>query len=333
MKRSVLTLLAGLAAADPTAAQIAITSLNPNGLLTWTNFVTKAVYRAEWAPAAVGPWQPFPGLTNLSSVAATGTTVTVQVPLYGPAQFFRVVWTNAPFYAGLYDVQQYDANDVLQATFWLSLAGEPGSNDFVGTWTLYGLGTNSPDVWWTWPPNAPAASLLGYADTARNGISLNLSPNWSDNNADFRGFLAGDTFLGSWYWSGLRYGTGGTFTALKQHASKPAPAEPFGVWDYSASDFTTTGQLTFVTTSNPLQGQWVFGTSNPNWPTGHLLGQGQFANASVSGNTVSIDLETTNGVFSLRGEMAGNIYAGFAQWTGTNRSPKKVFSAVRRTAP
>jgi hypothetical protein len=73
------------------AAELAITSLTSDGSLTWTNSVSNATYRVEWAGTATGPWQRFDALTNLSSIAATNVVVTVQVPMY-----YRFAWLDAP---------------------------------------------------------------------------------------------------------------------------------------------------------------------------------------------------------------------------------------------
>jgi len=73
------------------SAQVTIDCLNRNGELTWTNSVSNATYRVEWAGSLAGAWQPFSVLTNSDSVTAANTSVTVTVPM-----FYRVVWTDPP---------------------------------------------------------------------------------------------------------------------------------------------------------------------------------------------------------------------------------------------
>ena len=91
MKRLSIFACFGFALASPLLGQLVISSLNQNGQLTWTNAVSNANYRVEWASSATGAWHGFELLTNLSSITATGESVTVQVPM-----FYRVVWTDAP---------------------------------------------------------------------------------------------------------------------------------------------------------------------------------------------------------------------------------------------
>lgn len=70
--RAALSLFAVLALAVSTA-DVTITSLDCHGQLTWTNIVSNATYRVEWASSATGPWQQFEALTNLSRVQASNT--------------------------------------------------------------------------------------------------------------------------------------------------------------------------------------------------------------------------------------------------------------------
>jgi hypothetical protein len=112
MKRSVIFGCLALACVTaPLRAQLIINSLAQNGQLTLTNAVPSAHYRVEWAGSASGPWQRFDLLTNLSSITATGESVSVQVPM-----FYRVVWPDAPPYAGTYDAQEYDLNGGILVT-------------------------------------------------------------------------------------------------------------------------------------------------------------------------------------------------------------------------
>jgi hypothetical protein len=85
------------------AADLAITLFTSAGRLTWTNSVSNATYRIEWAGTAEGPWQRFDALTHLTSIAAASTVVTVQVPMCD-----RVVWLDAPAHAGTYRYSGYE---------------------------------------------------------------------------------------------------------------------------------------------------------------------------------------------------------------------------------
>src|SRR5713226_1977449 len=94
----VLTILLFVAAA---LAQFGITSFNSSGKLTWTNSVSNATYRVQWASSPTGSWHSFDALTNLNSILATNNRVTIQVPAADTPTFYRVVWSDAPPYAGL----------------------------------------------------------------------------------------------------------------------------------------------------------------------------------------------------------------------------------------
>ena len=87
----VLLVVIGSLACAVSDAGLHIESLDRNGELTWTNWATNATYRVEWAGSLTGPWTNFDALSNLSSIAASDTTVTVTVPM-----FYRVVWTDPP---------------------------------------------------------------------------------------------------------------------------------------------------------------------------------------------------------------------------------------------
>jgi len=91
MKQFLTLLVCGGVVYSCSAAELYIDSLSRNGLLTWTNSVSNATYRVEWAGSLNGPWMQFDALTNLDSIAASNTTVTVTVPM-----FYRVVWTDPP---------------------------------------------------------------------------------------------------------------------------------------------------------------------------------------------------------------------------------------------
>ena len=86
VKHWLLLLFVGVLAVTALAGELVITSFSPNGELTWTNSVSNATYRVEWAGCATGPWTNFDALTKLTLLSATNNSVTVKVPM-----FYRVV--------------------------------------------------------------------------------------------------------------------------------------------------------------------------------------------------------------------------------------------------
>src|SRR6266536_1064733 len=198
MKHWLLLLFVGVLAVTALAAEVVITSLNPNGELTWTNSVSSATYRVEWASSASGPWATFDALTNLSSVFATNTSVTVKLPM-----FYRVVWTDAPPYAGLYDLREYDTNGELVVAGRLCLTGEQGSQAIMGTRDLEKIGTATNilgDQWVYGPQIGPGTVTGGFAGAGLPDMSLELKPEFVDNNVELFGFLVGDRYFGHWGW-------------------------------------------------------------------------------------------------------------------------------------
>ena len=71
MRKSLLLGFGSLVAVAVLAAEVVISSLNPNGELTWTNSVSNATYRVEWGGSSTGPWNRMEALTNLSFVSGT----------------------------------------------------------------------------------------------------------------------------------------------------------------------------------------------------------------------------------------------------------------------
>jgi len=331
MRKLLGVLIGGLTIIIAARAQMALTSLGRSGQLTWTNSVSNVTYRVEWSGSLAGPWQRFDAQTNLSSLFATGTTVTVQVPLSNSPAFYRAVWSDAPFFAGLYEFREYDLQDTLIATGRLWLAHQPEAFSIRGTLDLHlaEAATNSfpPDS--LYGPQFGVGEVAGTFDTSQN-ISLGLPLNWWDNDVNFSGALVGNTYLGHWSWNGISSTpmAEGTFIADRQHADAAAPANPVGFWLYRGSGSGTTGIVSFAS-STPATGSYTFGERFPFLPSEHLLGQGTFTNAIVSGNHLTITIPTTNGVFAIEAEMCGELFAGFWQWAGTNRHPKGVFTASR----
>jgi len=71
-----------------TKAELQITAIQSQGILTWSNYLPNATYRVEWATSAGGPWN-----TNLPewNISATSNITTAEVPM-----FYRVAWIDPP---------------------------------------------------------------------------------------------------------------------------------------------------------------------------------------------------------------------------------------------
>jgi len=193
MKTRIVLGLSALGAVAVTAAELTLTSLDQHGQLTWTNAVSNATYRVEWASAANGPWQSFDALTNLARLRASNTTVTVAVPM-----FYRVVWTDAPPQPGLFAYQGFSAQDVLLVTGRLDLRWV--TNVVSGTWAFDYVGPGDPttaegDI----GPQIGAGELEGSRHG--NTLSINLNKGWCDNNVFLDGLYEGNSVTGRWCWS------------------------------------------------------------------------------------------------------------------------------------
>ncbi len=186
------------------AADLTITSLTSGGILTWTNSVTNATYRVEWAGTADGPWQRFDALTNLTSLSATSNVVTVQVPM-----LYRVVWLDAPSHTGTYRYSGYEDGGGLVITGRITLSTQ--TNPVTGRWSLQLAGEPNGPV----GPQVGAGQLRGSLAGPR--LSVDLNPGWADNNVFLDGQLAGNTWTGRWSYSTFG-GTvnGGPFDAVKE---------------------------------------------------------------------------------------------------------------------
>ncbi len=206
MKTRIAASLFGLLAMAVSATDLTITSLDYQGQLTWTNTVSNATYRVEWASSATGPWQRFDALTNLSMVQASNTTVTVTVPM-----FYRVVWTDPLPQPGRFAYQGFNPEGVLLVTGRLDL--EWVTNVVSGTWAFDYVGPGSPETAGrNIGPQIGQGELEGNWDGSR--FLINLNKGWADNNVFLDGVCDGTMFQGRWGWStfgGER--TNGTFVA------------------------------------------------------------------------------------------------------------------------
>ena len=70
------------------AEELRITSLDDNGLLTWSNRLTNASYQVEWTSSLTEPWQ-----TNPPSTVVTTTNVVMPLTT---SMYFRIVWLDPP---------------------------------------------------------------------------------------------------------------------------------------------------------------------------------------------------------------------------------------------
>ena len=70
------------------AEDLHITAFHSNGVLTWSNRVSNAQYRVEWATTPTNPWQ-----TNapVFDIISTSSVTSIDVPMY-----YRVVWIDPP---------------------------------------------------------------------------------------------------------------------------------------------------------------------------------------------------------------------------------------------
>lgn len=71
-------LLAGSTALQ--AGELEINSLTSNGRLTFTNAFSNGLYTVQWAPSLPAVWRD--SWINLNDFAVTGTTTTVEVPMF-----------------------------------------------------------------------------------------------------------------------------------------------------------------------------------------------------------------------------------------------------------
>jgi hypothetical protein len=322
--------LAVVLAVAAVAAELVIVSLDRHGELTWTNSVSNATYRVEWASSVAGPWQKFDALTNLTLLSATGNLVSVKVPM-----FYRVVWLDAPPWAGTYRYSGWDDQGVLVVTGRLVLyATQQRPQCYDGSWELVRVDGRTNEI----GPQVGKGNAAG--SVTESGIWLDFIPDIDDVNLTAEGNFIGNTCLGYWYWydySGNPVAQG-FFRAVKENAiAELPPANPAGVWDYQALDFAlrlvVTGELSFATSTNPISGEWLLGITSL-FSTTHPVGQGAFAGGVFSGNSITVAFdEPADRSFTLEGEWAGDRYAGFWRRAGPEGGERGIFQAKRRTNP
>jgi len=190
-------------------ADLNITSLTGNGQLTWTNATTNASYRVEWAASLAGPWQQFNALTNLDSIRATSTTVTVTVPM-----FYRVVWTDppAPQPVGDWDFNGYSFAGSLVVTGLISLTNTMSLTETSGTW-VFGAVPNGTNTWRLRCSDGEAWG--GTWGNFRFSVYLD-GCGFAEGVYGLEGTLLGDTYSGTWYDEGIVANPIGTFIARRR---------------------------------------------------------------------------------------------------------------------
>jgi len=204
MKYIISLLISGSLVSAGFGADFVITSLSGNGQMTWTNSVTNASYRVEWASSLTGPWKQFNALTNLDSIRATNTTVTVAVPM-----FYRVVWTDppAPQPVGDWEFNGYSSTGSLIVTGLVSMTSASS-----GTWA-FGAVPNGTNIW--------GMSCSGGEVLGSTGGNLQFSMfldgcGFAEGVYFLEGTLLGDTYSGMWYDEGIVANRIGTFIARRR---------------------------------------------------------------------------------------------------------------------
>lgn len=214
MKMNILILSLGAAvvASGVAMCQVVIESLDRTGALTWTNSISNATYRVEWASSPTGAWQNFDSLTNLLSIHAMTNVVTSQVPM-----LYRVVWTDAPPVdpIGRWQYWAYDTN-----------GGTLCSTGLITLWWTNLFGIPDKVMWGKYEFHAPAGlptqahpsgqgTIVCYGYPGGSRLRLNTI-DAVDNNLYIDGSLSWDTFRGEWEWDGFAFILGsGVFQAQR----------------------------------------------------------------------------------------------------------------------
>ena len=212
MRMFVCGLGAALVVSSVVVCQVAIESLDRTGTLTWTNSVSNATYRVEWASSPTGAWQDFSALTNLLSLHVTTHVVTAKVPM-----LYRIVWTDPPPLdpVGRWQYSAYNPNGTtlcstgLMTLWWTNLPGVPNKM-ISGKWEFKSM----PEATVYHP--AGQGKLLSQGGYA-GGSELHLvTIGVADSTLYLNGLLSWGTFRGDWRWSGLGGGgDAGAFTARR----------------------------------------------------------------------------------------------------------------------
>jgi hypothetical protein len=201
MKHLIVILFGCALVSASRAAELPVATLGGNGVLTWTNSVTNATFRVEWASSPLGPWQQFSVLTNLDFIKSSNTTVRVSVPM-----FYRVVWTDAPAPqpAGDWLFNSYSFAGSLVLTGMVAITNT-GVSEVAGVWT-FGPGgpldCSSGDLSGQWGDSGLFVTLCGCS--------------FAECVYALSGTLVGDTYSGTWYEEGFVSNPIGTFVARRK---------------------------------------------------------------------------------------------------------------------
>jgi hypothetical protein len=172
-------------------AELAITTFESDGWLTWTNSTSDALYRIEAAPSHGGPWSTF---STFSSIQASNHQVAIQLPPPGPEplQFFRVLWTDAlpaeP--EGIWEYSGFDPDGGLSVTGLVSIAT---SDPMSGTVIFQAVGADPH-------PRHPVGSsaILDGTVSGSNEVMIPLPAAFLRDNFRLDGQMNSDEYWGWW---------------------------------------------------------------------------------------------------------------------------------------
>lgn len=200
MKRIVFS-VSGLLFALAAYGELAITGgLQRDGLLTWTNSVSNALYRIDSASSLLGPWL---GLTNVGLIQASNYQVTVQLPVVGRqgTEFFRVAWADAPLPepVGTWEYCGFDGDGQLVVTGLVSIAT---GNPLMGRCSFQSTGANSR------PCHPSGLGSFMLSSVVGNSVELSLST--ALGGLHLQGQMALDEYWGWWTYHGMEILTNGS---------------------------------------------------------------------------------------------------------------------------
>ena len=177
-------------------AELAITTFESDGLLTWTNSTSSAIYRIESAPSLAGPWSTF---STFSSIQASNQQVVIQLPPPGsqPLQLFRVLWTDAPPAEpeGTWEYFGFDSDGGLSVTGLVSIAT---SDPMSGTVIFQALGANPH-------PRHPVGSsaILDGTVLGSNEVKIPFPTAFSRDDFRLDGQMTSDDYWGWWSYTDI----------------------------------------------------------------------------------------------------------------------------------
>ena len=190
----------GLVASD-CLAQVRITGLSWEGMLSWENPVSNVVHEVQWAETPGGPWEGLGLVTNRNWFQLTNS------PSSGAGVgFVRVSWVGATAWA----YEGYDEMGGLLATgqFYLAFEKAPAVR---GSWVMEAVGPIRSR-------HAIGKGLLTGMVFSDAHLNLDFNPGFVDNNfvtgGPFR--LGTNVYAGEWSFSGFAVLDRGPFRAVKR---------------------------------------------------------------------------------------------------------------------